>query len=221
MRAGSVRVNGEVVSALGTRIDAEKDRVEVDGRRARVETAIYRLLLKPRARLSVLGKVEGKDGQRPTLSGYLADAEPHWQVAAPLDFAAEGVVLITTDGDLAQRLSRTGGTTPMTYHIKYQGKVGDEQIGRLLRGWRVDSRRTVRPESAIAIASTGKNTWVEMVIKESRPRVLKASGDPIRCSVLKISRVRLGPLSFEGLGMGDWRDLSKTEVAALRKAAGM
>jgi 23S rRNA pseudouridine2605 synthase len=183
------------------------------------------LLLKPRNCLSTLTppkpserKAEGP--VRDTLVRYVRDREIGWQVVAPLDFLAEGVILLTTDGELADSMSRGGGKVPMTYHIKFQGKVGDEEIGRLLRGWKWE-RRTLRPESAVALATTGKNTWVEVVVRESRPRVIKSAGDVIRKSVLKISRTRLGPLSFEGLRMGEGRDLSKTEVGALRRAAGI
>jgi 23S rRNA pseudouridine2605 synthase len=98
--------------------------------------------------------------------------------------------------------------------------VRDEDIGRLLRGWRWN-RRPVKPERVVALATTGKNTWLEIVVREARPRVLKASGEAIHKSVLKISRVKLGPLSFEGLSLGQSRDLSRAEVNALRRAAGM
>jgi pseudouridine synthase len=219
--AGAVRVNGEVVSALGSDVDPERDRVEVEGRRVRPAAPSYRLLLKPRACLATLGPPPAGAGpDRATLARYVRDLEVGWQVVAPLDFPAEGVLLLTTDGELAQRMSRGGGHVAMTYHLKYQGKVGDEEIGRLLRGWKWE-RRAVKPETATALATTGKNTWVEMVIRETRPRVLKMSGEVIRRQLLKISRIKLGPLSFEGLGMGESRDLSRAEVRALRRAAGL
>jgi len=100
--AGSVKVNGKVVTTLGTTINPGKDRVEVEGRRVLVEDPVYRLLLKPRACLATLAK----SGERPTLARYVKDAEAGWQVAAPLDFPAEGVVLITSDGALAQALTK-------------------------------------------------------------------------------------------------------------------
>jgi 23S rRNA pseudouridine2605 synthase len=223
IRSGTVRVNGVAVTTFGTQVDPQRDRVEVEGRRVRADAAMYRLLLKPRACLSTLGKAPSKPGEpaRPTLARFVPDAEPHWQLAAPLDFQTEGVVLVTTDGELAQQLAKGGGSLPMTYHVKYQGAVGPPEIARLARGWRVDGRRTLRPTQVKPLATTGKNTWVELVVNESRPRALKASGDPIRRFVLKISRVRLGDLSFEGLEMGGWRDLSRAEVVALRKAAGV
>jgi 23S rRNA pseudouridine2605 synthase len=89
-----------------------------------------------------------------------------------------------------------------------------------MKGWRWDDI-PVRPTAVQAIATTGKNTWVEIVVTESRPRALKAGGDLIRHSVLKISRVRLGIISFEGLKMGGWRDLSKGELGDLRRSAGV
>jgi len=212
--SGAVRVNGTAVTALGTSVDA-RDRVEVSGKRVFPETPMYRLLLKPRACLATLAKA----GERPTLARYVRDAEPGLQVVAPLDFPAEGVVLLTSDGELAQAMSKKG-RVQMTYHIKLQGLVGEDEINRLARGWRWEGR-PVKPESIARLASTERNTWIEMVVAESRPRALKAAGELIRHSVLKISRVRMGALSFEGLAMGGWRDLTKAEISDLRKRAGV
>ena len=79
----------------------------------------------------------------------------------------------------------------MTYHIKLQGLVGDAVIERLQRGWRWEGR-PVKPAAVEALAVTEKNTWLEIVVPEARPRALKAVGDLVRHSVLKVSRVRLG-----------------------------
>jgi 23S rRNA pseudouridine2605 synthase len=214
---GKVRVNGKPVEALGTQVDPRSDRVELEGKRLRAEAFQYRLLLKPRACLSTLAPAEG---ERATLAEFVPDREVGWQVVAPLDFPAEGVVLLTTDGELAERLSRGGGKVPMGYHLKFQGPVGATEIERLRRGWKW-SGRPVRPISVEPLATTGKNTWVEMNIAESRPRVLKVAGEVIRHALLKVSRVRLAHLSFEPLKMGEGRDLTKPEIAALRRAAGL
>jgi 23S rRNA pseudouridine2605 synthase len=224
IKAGSVKVNGAVVDSLGYGVDVDRDQVEVEGHRVRQEAAAYRVLLKPRACLSTLADAKPGDhgGQavRDTLARYVRDRALGWTVVAPLDFPSEGVVLLTTDGELADRMSRGGGNVTMTYHVKFQGRVGDEEVGRLLLGWKWE-RRPVKPESVTALATTGKNTWVEIQVKEARPRVIKTAGHPIRKSVLKISRVRLGPVSFEGLAMGESRDLTKAEVTSLRRAAGI
>jgi 23S rRNA pseudouridine2605 synthase len=213
---GQVRVNGVVVNTLGTTVGG-KDWVEVEGKRVVPETLIYRLMLKPRACLSTLSKT----GDRPTLAQYLKGAEPGLQVVAPLDFPAEGVVLLTTDGELAQAITKgRPGQVVMTYHLKLQGMVKDEDLGRLLRGWRWEGR-PVKPISVAPIATTEKNTWIEMVVAETRPRALKGGCEWVKHSLLKISRIRLGGLSFEGLAMGGWRDLSKAEISDLRKRAGL
>jgi 23S rRNA pseudouridine2605 synthase len=220
IRAGEVTVGGAVVTELGISVDAQHDRVEVHGKRVRPEEPQYRLILKPRACLATLAKPAEGAADRATLARFIPDVEIGWTVVAPLDFLAEGVMLLTTDGALAARMSRSGGHVPMTYHLKFQGKVGDEEVARLLRGWKWDGR-PVRPEKVTAIATTEKNTWVEMVVAESRPRVLKAGGETIRHTLLKISRVRLGGLSFEGLKMGGFRDVTKKEVKALLHDAGI
>jgi 23S rRNA pseudouridine2605 synthase len=216
--SGAVRVNGVVVSTLGSSVGA-KDWVEVEGKRVMPEARIYRLMLKPRGCLSTL--VPHAKADRPSLIRYLRTAEPGLQVVAPLDFLAEGVVLLTTDGELAQAITKgKPGKVPMTYHLKLQGMVKDEDLGRLLKGWRWEGR-PVKPMTVEAIATTEKNTWIEMVVAETRPRALKGGAQWIRHTLLKISRVRFGGLSFEGLKMGGWRDLTKSEIADLRKRAGL
>jgi 23S rRNA pseudouridine2605 synthase len=217
--SGAISVNGVAVTAAGSSVNPAKDRVALDGRRLHIEEPIYRLLLKPRACLATLGK----SGERPTLARYVRDAEPGLQVVAPLDFPAEGVVLLTTDGELAQAIAkppRRSGGVQMTYHLKLQGMVTEDEIERLLRGWTWEGR-PVKPIAMDRLAATEKNTWVEMVVAEARPRALKAAGDLIRHTLLKISRTRLGGLSFEGLKMGAWRDLTKSEIADLRGRAGL
>jgi 23S rRNA pseudouridine2605 synthase len=216
--SGAVKVNGVVVSTLGSSVGA-KDWVEVEGKHVKPETRVYRLMLKPRQCLSTL--VKHQNAERPTLLRYLRAVEPGVQVVAPLDFLAEGVVLLTSDGELGQAITKgKPGKVPMTYHLKLQGKVKDEDLGRLLKGWRWEGR-PVKPMSVEPIATTDKNTWIEMVVTETRPRALKGGCEWIRHTLLKISRVRFGGLSFEGLKMGGFRDLSKSEIADLRKRAGL
>jgi 23S rRNA pseudouridine2605 synthase len=213
--SGVVKVNGKVVTTPGV-VVKERDRVEVDGKRVLRVDPVYRVLLKPRECLATLGVM----GERTTLRRYLRDPEPGLAVVAPLDYPAEGVVLLTTDGELAAAISKRGQKVPMTYHLKLQGNVADDKLTRLARGWRWENV-AVRPTAVTALATTGKNTWIEMVVPETRPRALKAAGDIIHHAVLKISRVRLGSISFEGLRMGGWRDLSKGELADLRQRAGI
>ena len=213
--SGTVKVNGQVVDKLGATV-GERDRVEVDGKRVMRVDPVYRVMLKPRACLATLGK----SGARLTLRRYLHDPEPGMVVVAPLDYPAEGVILLTTDGELADAISKKRQKVPMTYHLKLQGAVGEEELTRLAKGWRWE-QIPVKPLAVESLATTGKNTWIQMVVPEIRPRALKAAGDLLRHSVLKISRVRLGRISFEGLEMGGWRDLSKSEVAELRESAGL
>jgi pseudouridine synthase len=220
IRNGEVKVDGRVVTELGTTVDPYQSRVEARGQRVRPEPPQYRVLLKPRACLATLAPSAADNAERRSLARFIPDTEVGWHVVAPLDFLSEGVVLLTTDGALAERMSRGGGRVPMTYHLKLQGVVGDDEIARLLRGWKWEGRK-VTPTRIEPLATTGKNTWVEMVVPEIRARALKAAGDVVRHSVLKISRVRLGEISFEGLRMGGFRELSKKEIKSLLSDAGL
>lgn len=225
--AGAVRVNGRLVTELGVQVDPEHDRVELQGKRVKVDAPIYRLLLKPRECLSVLESPRDEAGRkRPSLEKYLKDKEPGWHVVGPLDFQSEGVLLITSDGALAERVvkgapgKKSGCPLPMTYHLKFQGLVGEEDLARIAKGWRFEGR-PIKPEGVYPLATTGKNTWVEVVVKELRPRALRALGELMRMQVLKISRVKFGEFSFEGLKMGGWRELNDKDVAKLLRATGL
>jgi len=209
IKAGEVKVGGKVVTELGIVIDPYEDKVEARGQRVRIEDPEYRVLLKPRACLATLAPSAPDNADRRSIARFIPDAAVGWTVVAPLDFLSEGVILLTTHGELAERMSRGGGRVPMTYHLKFQGPVGDEQVARLL------------PTKVEPIATTGKNTWVEMIVAESRPRALKAGGELIRHTVLKISRVRLGEIGFEGLKMGGFRELTKKEIKSLLSEAGV
>lgn len=220
IRAGEVTVDGQAITELGTQVDPERQRVEVRGHRVRPEPPQYRVLLKPRGCLATLAPSAEDTALRRSLARFIPDLEVGWQVVAPLDFLAEGVVLLTTDGALAARMSRGGGHVPMTYHLKLQGALTAADIARLSRGWKWDGR-LVKPSFVETIATTQKNTWVEMVVAESRARVLKAAGETIRHSVLKISRVKLGCIRFEGLKMGGSRELTKLEIRTLLRDAGL
>ena len=220
IRQGEVRVEGKVVTQLGTQVDPRLQRVEVHGKRVHPEPPQYRVLLKPRGCLATLAPSAPDTAERRSLARFIPDPEVGWHVVAPLDFLAEGVILLTTDGVLAARMSRGGGRVAMTYHLKFQGQLGDEEVARLARGWKWDGR-VVKPAKLETLATTGKNTWIEMVVAESRPRVLKAAGETIRHTLLKISRVRLGEISFAGLRMGGFREVTKQEVKSLLHAAGL
>ena len=220
IRKGEVTVDGKVVTLLGTQVDPQHEAVEVRGKRVRPEPPLYRVFLKPRGCLATLAPSAADTAERRSLARFIPDREIGWHVVAPLEFLAEGVLLLTTDGTLAERMARGGGRVPMTYHLKFQGQVGADEIARLLRGWKWDGR-LVRPVRVEALATTGKNTWVEMEVAESRSRVLKAAGETIRHTLLKISRIRLGEISFAGLRMGGFRDATRPEVKALLLAAGV
>jgi 23S rRNA pseudouridine2605 synthase len=220
---GEVTVDGVIVTDPSIQVDPDRVRVALRGVRVTGDTPNYRILLKPRACLStvsapkVAAEGEPAEKRRPSVRRYLSDAELPWKVVGPLDFPSEGVLLLTTDGDLAERLSRAKNRLPMTYHLKFQGVVGDVEIARILRGWRFEDL-TVQPTAAVSLASTGKNTWVEIEVPEMRPRAIYLIGDILRRHVLKISRVKFAGISFEGLKMGEHRDLHNREITMLQAA---
>src|SRR3569832_1156334 len=158
--SGAVKVNGQVVDKPGV-VVADCDCVVVDGKRVLRVDPVYRVLLKPRACLATLGT----SGDRSTLRRYLHDRAPGMVVVAPLDFPAEGVVLLTTDGELADAISKKRQKVPMTYLLKLLGAVGEEELTRLARGWRWENV-PVKPPAVESLATTGKNTRIKKVVPE-------------------------------------------------------
>jgi 23S rRNA pseudouridine2605 synthase/16S rRNA pseudouridine516 synthase len=212
---GRVRVNGKIVTRLGTRVDAQRDAISVDGRRIpnAPSQSLYLMLNKPRGYVCTLSDPEG----RPTVRDLLKQVRRRVYPVGRLDFDSEGLLLLTDDGDLARDLTHPSRHVPKTYSVKVRGLPSREALRRLARGIRLDGRRTL--PCRVRVAKPGDNSWVEITIHEGRKhqvrRMLAAVGYP----VLKLNRIRFGGLRLGNLARGRARYLTPDEVAHLREAA--
>ena len=210
--AGHVTVNGKVVRELGTRVDPERDHVKVNGRHLKdVQPYAYLLLNKPKNVMSTLDD----PGGRPTVKHLLPGVTVRVFPVGRLDFDSEGLMLLTNHGDLAQALLHPRYHVPKTYLIKVKGVLTDEEIKSLERGVKLEDGVT-SPATVKKIRKAKQNSWLEITIHEGRKHQVKRMLEAVRHPVLKLVRVRFGPLTLEGLAPGEYRYLTDREANTLR-----
>jgi 23S rRNA pseudouridine2605 synthase len=213
---GRVRVNGRVVTELGTRADPRHDRVEVDGTRVVAEQPVYVVLHKPRGVVTTMSDPEG----RPTVRQILAPIGARVYPVGRLDFATSGVLLATNDGDFADALMHPKKAVPKTYVLKVRGVMEAEDLDRWRSGVRLEDGVTL-PAQAKLLRHEGDKTWLELTIREGRNQQIRRMGEATGFPVMRLSRVSFAGITGEGLRPGAWRPLSREELAALKKEYGV
>jgi 23S rRNA pseudouridine2605 synthase len=212
---GRVTVNGERVTALGTTVDPAVDVVVVHGRRLRWQTPlVYVLLHKPRGYVTTCQDEQ----RRRTVFDLLKRQPARLFPVGRLDMNSEGVLLLTNDGELANRLLHPRYRIPRTYMVKIQGLITDEEVEQLRRGIMLEDGRT-SPAQVQVIRRAGKSCWLRLTLYEGRHRQIHRMLQ--RCggySVKRLQRVAMGPLTLAGLPLGRARQLDALEVARLQRA---
>lgn len=216
IRAGRVRVNGQIVTELGTKVDTRDDKVEVDGKRVVAEDLLYVILHKPRGVVSTMSDPEGRPTVRPMLAGLGARVFP----VGRLDFATSGALLATNDGDFAEGLLHPRRAVPKTYVVKVNGLMNKEALDRWRNGVVLDDGKTL-PAEANFLRHEGDKTWFELTIKEGRNQQIRRMGEATGFMVMRLSR-----LSFAGVATGDLppgkvRAITRQELVDLKKAYGV
>jgi 23S rRNA pseudouridine2605 synthase len=215
--AGRVQVNGAPVRAPGTKVDPARDLVVVDGKPVgRPEGQHYLLLYKPAGCVTTLSDPEG----RPTAASYLAGVGARVFPVGRLDYDAEGAVLFTTDGDLANRLAHPRYGHRRTYLVKVRGAPRPEQLDRMTAGVRLDDGPARSIECALH-EKAERNTWIRVVVGEGRFHLVKRLCEAVGLQVARLFRPEFGGVSVEGLRPGEYRALGREEVQALKRAAGL
>jgi pseudouridine synthase len=218
--AGRVAVNGEVVRELGSRADPDRDRITLDGRvLEQPRTPTYIVLWKP---AGVVTTAKDELNRRTVVDLVRCDTRVF--PVGRLDMDAEGVLLMTDDGDLAAALTHPSGEVPKVYRAKVRGRPSPETLKLLEKGLEL--------EDGFAIATHAKWVdsdpesprgkaigWVELTVTEGRNHLVKRMLDAVGHPVLALRRLRFGPLDLEGLRVGKWRHLRHEEVRRVRSTA--
>ena len=217
--AGRVKVNGRVVSELGSKVDSVRDEVTVGGRKLAVEQPVYLILNKPKGYVTTLSDPE----KRPTVMQLLGKVEERVYPVGRLDFNTEGVLLLTNDGDLAHALMHPSSEVKKTYRVKLRGAAGMEVVNAWQKGVTLDDGSRTAPAEVTILGPTegGHNSWLEVTIHEGKNRQIHRMAEALDLQVAKLQRVRYAGLDVEEVRLGRWRSLRRDEVEALRRVAGL
>lgn len=215
IKAGKVRVNGQVVTELGVKIDPDRDRVQVEGRRVRPAVPVTLMLHKPSGYVSTTRDPQGRR--------VVVDLVPkHYGRLYPvgrLDYDATGLMLLTNDGELAQRLMHPSYQVPRTYRVTAAGYMEDEDLRRLASGLILNGRKV--PAEVTLIKRQEDKTVLELTVREGRYHLVKRLMEKAGHPVLKLKRLAFGPLKLGRLPRGACRPLTPRELAALKEAGNL
>jgi len=212
IKRGLVRVNG-VVAELGRRVDPDTDLIEYKGAPVVKKTAerTYIMLNKPRGYVTTLSDEKG----RPTVLGLIGTLGVRVYPVGRLDMDSDGLLLLTDDGELTNRLTHPRHEIPKIYHVTVAGSVGTEKLTALSSPMDIDGYR-ILPVKTRVISADGRSTVLEMTLFEGRNRQIRKMCDQCDLRVTRLCRVALGDLSLGSLEVGKWRRLTPDEVEYLK-----
>jgi len=213
---GRVRVNGRVVTELGSKADPYKDKVEVNGVRVVPERAVYVVLHKPRGVVTTMSDPEG----RPSVKEILEPIGSRVYPVGRLDFATSGVLLATNDGDFAEGMMHPKKAVPKMYVVKVANKMETKDLDRWREGIRLEDGVTL-PAKAKMLRHDGDKTWFELTIREGRNQQIRRMGDATGFPVMRLSRVSFAGITSDDLRPGEWRYLTREELASLKQEYGV
>ena len=220
MLDGEVEVDGEVVTRLGTKIDPATAVVRVGGRRLPpISPHVYLALNKPRGVVSTMSDDRG----RRSLGDLVADRPERLFHVGRLDTDTEGLILLTNDGDFAQRMAHPSYEVEKTYVAEVEGAADDEVPRRLAGGVEVEGRVVDVRRATIVSVHRGSppRSIVELVIHEGRNRIVRRLLDAVGHPVRRLTRTAIGPVALTGLKQGQVRHLTAAELGALLDAASL
>jgi 23S rRNA pseudouridine2605 synthase len=216
--SGHVQVNGAVVTELGTKADPETDHIRVAGKLLHgAQRQVYLILNKPKGYVTTMSDPE----KRPTVMDLIQGVKGRVYPVGRLDYASEGLLLMTNDGELAHRLMKTASHVPKTYVVKVAGAPKEEAIARLRAGVSIstdDGRRVRTGPALVRVVKEAANPWYEITLIEGRNRQIRRMFEAVGHHVEKIKRVRYGPLALD-VPPGKFRMLTMKEVERLKSAA--
>lgn len=208
---GRVSVNGEIVNELGTKVESEKDIVEVDNKKIEIcEKMVYIMLNKPEGCVTTV-----KDQfDRKSVIDYVKDVKERIYPVGRLDYETSGLLILTNDGELTYRLTHPKHNVEKTYIAQVDRKPDEGDMEKFREGIVIEGRKTAKAK--IKIIGEGKLTVLEIKIKEGRNRQVRKMCAAINCNVKKLKRIATGRLELGNLEKGKYRYLTEDEVKYLK-----
>jgi 23S rRNA pseudouridine2605 synthase len=210
IHAGRVQVNGKVIRNPDHWVDMQRDRVRFDGKPLVARERLYLLLYKPTGYLTTYRDPEG----RPTVYDLIADVVTFLSPVGRLDLDTSGLLLMTNDNRFAEGVTNPRSHVPKTYLVKASTRLTDAQLQRLCEGIDLADGPT-RPAMVRRVRDSAKYTHFEITLTEGRNRQVRRMVEALGAKVLKLVRVRVGPIAIGALPIGKWRLLTPAEVAAI------
>jgi 23S rRNA pseudouridine2605 synthase len=217
--SGHVQVNGTTITELGSKADPETDHVRVNGKLLQREQQrhVYLLLNKPKGYITTVNDPE----KRPTVMDLVRGVKGRVFPVGRLDYASEGLLLLTNDGELANLLMKAASHVSKTYVVKVAGTPTEEAIAKLRGGISIatdDGKRVRTGPAAVRMVKQAANPWYEITLIEGRNRQIRRMFEAVGHHVEKIKRVRYGPLTLD-VPPGEYRSLTLKEVQRLKSAS--
>ena len=211
---GRVTVNGKIVRELGTKVDARKATIAVDGEKIESERMVYYAVYKPKGYVSTNADPSG----RPRVLDILPEIPQRVYTVGRLDEMSNGLILLTNDGNLAHQLAHPKYGVEKLYRVVVAGMPSPEVLKQLTDGiWLAEGK--VRAKRVRAVGRRGESTILEMVLSEGKNREVRRMLAKLGHKVMSLTRIAVGPISIKGLSSGQYRSLTSREVMMLRKAA--
>ena len=214
---GRIRVNGEVVTTLGTKVDPAVDRVELDGEPVgKPQPPATLLLHKPDSVVTTLEDPQGRE----TVADLLEDEPLHFVPVGRLDYHTEGLLLLSTDGVLVHRLLHPRYHVPKTYLVRVRGRPSAQALDLLREGVDLEDGRTA-PAIVEVRESAERETWLEIVVSEGRNRLIRRMVEAVGHEARRVVRTEFGTLDLGDLRPGQYRYLAPAELDAIYRVAGL
>jgi 23S rRNA pseudouridine2605 synthase len=211
---GRVSINGEVIRQLGTRVDRSTARITVDGETIQLESNVYYAVNKPKGYVSTNVDPSG----RPRVVDLLPEIPERVYTVGRLDEDSTGLMILTNDGDLANRLAHPRYGVEKLYRALVAGVPTPEMVAKLTEGvWLSDGK--VRAKRARIAGRQGQATSLELVLAEGKKREIRRMLSKLGHKVMALNRIAVGPISLKGLAVGECRPLTRHEIELLQKAA--
>ncbi|MGD0301051.1 MAG: pseudouridine synthase [Bryobacteraceae bacterium] len=209
---GRVKVNGAVITELGTKADLDRDHIKVDGKRVQApEKLVYLAMNKPRNFVTTVSDPEGRATVMDLLRGVKARVYP----VGRLDYHSEGLLLLTNDGEFAKHITSAASHVTKTYVAKVTGPLTPSQEENFRQGVPLSGKRTA--PAGLKLIQRAENPWYEVRLIEGRQNQIRLMFKNFGRLVEKLRRVRIGFLELGALRPGEFRHLSAAEVARFRK----